>query len=372
MIFKEFENYQSLFLDFEYPPLNKQCHLNETISDMPILNENLINIQEAEDINNYYIYCLEKQTTKWKYLNKNNIFPPAQQSIKEDKSIYKCVSFEEIKENLITIKNSSEIGEKLTKNKNIEDAEKQLCKIKRKRDNINKNNKNKDDNNEFCVLIEEENNVGEKKKRGRKITTIKQSRIDHNKYSQDNIIKKIKSKLLSYALKFLNNLISKSIYSKKKYRLYKLEYKYIKNLKKKEDLKILNMKLKDLYSLEVSPKYKNISKYHNKNIIKQIIKNKELKNYQAILFALNLTFKEWVQLFTYKKSIDDIIQYNKESENIIEEIEINMIHVESLLKKIMEDNDEHFLSIFTFFLYNYEEWFLNKQERKRNYKNIIK
>ena len=182
---------------------------------MPILNENLINIQEAEDINNYYIYCLEKQTTKWKYLNKNNIFPPEQQSIKKDKSIYKCVSFEEIKENLITIKNSSEIGEKLTKNKNIEDAEKQLFKIKRKRDNINKNNKNKDDNNEFCVLIEEENNVGEKKKRGRKITTIKQSRIDHNKYSQDNIIKKIKSKLLLYALKFLNNILKSSIYSKK-------------------------------------------------------------------------------------------------------------------------------------------------------------
>ena len=102
------------------------------------------------------------------------------------------------------------------------------------------------------------------------------------------------------------------------------------------------------------------------------LENLSLKNYQAILFALNLTFKEWVQLFTYKKSIDDIIQYNKESENIIEEIEINMIHVESLLKKIMEENDEHFLSIFTFFLYNYEEWFLNKQERKRNYKNIIK
>ena len=44
---------------------------------MPILNENLINIQENpknEDINNFYIYCLEKQTTKWKSLNNNNIF----------------------------------------------------------------------------------------------------------------------------------------------------------------------------------------------------------------------------------------------------------------------------------------------------------
>ena len=130
------------------------------------------------------------------------------------------------------------------------------------------------------------------------------------------------------------------------------------------------MKLKDLYSLMITPKYKNISKYHNKNIIKQIIKNKELQNYQAILFAFNLSFKEWKQLFTYKISIYDIINYNKESENIIEEIENNMIHVESLLKKISEKNDENFLSIFTFFLYNYEEWFLNKQKREINYKKI--
>ena len=47
-----------------------------------------------------------------------------------------------------------------------------------------------------------------------------------------------------------------------------------------------------------------------------------------------------------------------------------MIHVESLLKKISEKNDENFLSIFTFFLYNYEEWFLNKQKREINYKKI--
>ena len=197
IFFKEFENNQSLLLDNDYPSFIKQSHLNETISDMTVLNENFLNIQEnpkAEETNNYSIYYLKKQTTKWKSLNKNNIFPPAQKSIKENISKFQCVFFEEIKENLIKINNSFEIGEKLTKNKNIEDAEKQLCKIKRKRDSKNKNNKNKDDdNNELCDLIKEENYAGEKKKRGRKITTINNNRIDHNKYSQDNIIKKIKS-----------------------------------------------------------------------------------------------------------------------------------------------------------------------------------
>ena len=72
--------------------------------------------------------------------------------------------------------------------------------------------------------------------------------------------------MLLYALNFLNNLLNSSNYN---YKLYKLDHKYIKNLKKEEDLKIYNIKLKDLYSLMITPKYKKISKFHNK---KELIK----------------------------------------------------------------------------------------------------
>ena len=356
MTYKGFDNCQSLF--FNSPNPYSIFEQNEIVNDIDffsILNEN-ISIQEnpkieIEDMNFNSIYCLENKKTKWETLKKNILFS-------EDKPKYKCTPLEEIKTNLMKIQNTSGIGVKLTMNNIIEDAEKKLCKIKRKRDI---------ENNEPCILIKKENEEGEKTKRGRKIITIKKTKILHDKYSQDNIIKKIKAKLLLYAVKFFNNLLKKSNYRKKKYKLYKIDYKYIKQLKKEEDLKIFMKSLKDLFSLDISPKYKNISQLHNKNTINAIIEDKELRNYQAIMFALNLSFKEWLELFTYKKNIYEIKKHNEGFENIIEEIEKSMIYVEVLLTKILEKNDNHFLSIFTFFLYNYEEWFLIKRER--TYKN---
>ena len=360
MICQDFDNYPLFLSNSEFPPLIDSYNSNEMINEMCNVNENIINIQENPK-DEYNIYYLEKQTTKWKSLNINNLFTQEQQSKKKDISKYNCIPFDEIKENLIAFTKNDEIGKKLNKNKIIEDAEKKLCNIKRKRDDVKKN---KEENNDISILIEEEKNAGEKKRRGRKIRTVKKTKIDHNKYSQDNIIKTIKSKLFSYSLKFLNNLLKSSNYIEQTYRLYKLAYKYIKKLKKEEDLKFLKMKLKDLYSLEVSPKYKSISKFHNKYLIKEILNNKGLQNYEALDFAFNLSFKEWIELFKYKKNIHEIIEYKKRPENISDEIEKNMIYVESLLKKIMEKNNNFFFSIFTFFLYNYEEWFEIKKERK--------
>lgn len=352
-------------LSDEFPLYNP----NEIFSDLFIQDENIINIKESskdDDMNIYFLYCKEKQTTKWTTLKKNNIFSNGQQSNKEDETKYNYIPLEEIKENLIKFTNSSEIGEKLIKNEIIEDIEKKLCKIKRKRDTENKN----EENNGLYILIKEEDaDAGEKIKRGRKIKIIRQSKIEHNKYSQDNIIKKIKSKLLLYPLIFLNKLLESSNYNKKKYKLYKLDHKYIKNIKKEEELNILKKSLKDLYSLDVSSKFKNISIYHNKNIIDEIINNKELKNYEAINFAFNLNFKEWIELFIYKKSINEIKNSNN---NIIKEIEKNIIYVESLLTEIKEKNDENFYSIFTFLLYNYEEWFSIKTEKIRGKNKKIK
>ena len=368
------DNYQSLFGNSPNPYIFfDQYQLNETVNDInpfSILNENLsinpnesISINPNEDMNYKSLYFLEKQTTKWKTKD-NNIFYPKKEINNIDESGFNCVFLEEIIENFKKNKNLSGIWEKLVKNKKIEDAEKKLCKIKRKRDNEYENS---DENNELRALIKKENEAEEKVKRGRKIEIINKKRIEHNKYSEDNIIKKIKSKLLLYPLQFLNNLLESNNNSQKTYRLYKLNYKYIKRLKKEIDLNIFKMSLKDLYSLEITPTYKNISKHHNKNVINDIIKNKELDNYQAIIFAFNLTFGEWMELFTYKKNIYQIINdYNYEGlKNVIEEIETQMVRVEDLLENILEKNDKHFFSIFTFFLYNYQEWFLIKRERNK-------
>ena len=375
MIYTDLDNYQSIVPNSPNPyTFFEQYQFNEIANDInPFsilnLNEN-ISMNPNEDMKLYSPYFLEKQSTKWETKD-NNIFWNKQDNNNVNESGFNCILFEEIKEKFRKIKNFSGIWDKFIKNKKIEDAEKKLCKIKRKRE-IEIENEYNDENTVLYPFINEEKEVGEKKKRGRNIIIINKKRIKHNKYSEDNIIKKIKSKLLLYPLLLLNNLIENKNNRQKSYKLYKLNYKYIRQLKKEIDLNIFKMKLKDLYSLDITPKFKYISKQHNKNTINEIIENKELDNYKTIMFAFNLTFGEWMELFTYKKNIYEIIKdYDYEGKNaIIEGIEKNMVSVEVLLEDILTKNDKYFFSIFTFFLYNYQQWFLIKKER--NYTNQIK
>ena len=91
----------------------------------------------------------------------------------------------------------------------------------------------------------------------------------HDKYEPDNIIKKCKGILISYIIENINIYIDKE---KKYEKLLDLEYSLIRNLKKDSDLELLNMKLKDIASKDISSKYKTKSqeKDWNKNIIFQI------------------------------------------------------------------------------------------------------
>ena len=213
---------------------------------------------------------------------------------------------------------------------------------------------------------EKEEAAKDKIKRGRKLKPDNKEhyRKEHNKNSEDNIIKKIKAKILLYPLMFLNSLLEKTnIY---KERLYKLDYKYINQLKKEEDMNFLKMSLKELYSLDISPKYKKSkeSKDYNKQNIESIIK--KVKDYPTIMLAFNLSFGDWMELFSYKRNINDIIKKYEGIHNVNEEIiEKSLIGANHLLNKILKNNDERYFSIFTLFLYNYKRWFYIKNRRNK-------
>ena len=135
-------------------------------------------------------------------------------------------------------------------------------------------------------------------KRGRKTKEIKDIGI-HNKMVPDNIIKKIKAKIFEYAIVFLNNILSNN---KKEEKLFKLDYKYVNRLNREQDLQYLDMKLKELFSKDISPKYiiKNRHKDFNKRYISKILNN---QSDNTILFVFNITFRDWLDLFTLKKNI---------------------------------------------------------------------
>ena len=226
------------------------------------------------------------------------------------------------------------------------------------------------EDNNLCVLIKkqkEENQL--KKKRGR--TKNNKLNIDeHDKMSPDNIIKKIKAKIFNYSIVFLNNLINI-----KEYKLLKLDYSIINRLNKEKDLQYLKMSLKDLLSKDVSSKFFNNSskdkdKDYNKNQIKDILKNEADKTIQ---FAFNMTLGDWLDIFTLKKSVKQIVEkYDYLEKNIdCDKIEKSFPEIGHLLNEINDKNSIEYFTCFVFYLYNYERWFYIKHGRKRN-KNLNK
>ena len=219
-----------------------------------------------------------------------------------------------------------------------------------------------------------------KKKRGRKKNDEPSDAL-HNKDSADNIIKKIKSKIFKYLLMFINDLLN-SLKEKNKNKIIvnknekesekekkiikKIDYKTIVNdMKRKNNLAFLKMSLKEFLSNQISSKYSTLSKDLNKSTINEIL-NEEKENI-IIKYIFNLTFGDWIDIFTYKKEITDFGNIDIES---IEEIENNFKKVDFLLKEIYNLNyGNNYFSFFISLLYNFERWFYVKQSREKKEKN---
>ena len=169
----------------------------------------------------------------------------------------------------------------------------------------------------------------------------------------DNIIKKIKALLFKNILSFLNNLFNYTTINNIK--LLKLNSKYVNQLNSIFELNLIGMKLKEFLSLEVSSKIK-----------------KNGKNY-TLMFIFNLTFREWLNLFTGKQNFKDLAEYYNVNRSSIDFdiIENSFVGINKVLPKLKEDynfdkeSDEKYFANFVFFLFNYERWFLIKKPRKK-------
>ena len=289
------------------------------------------------------IFKFEDRTTANQTYYKDN----SKQFIKNtEKEEIKFNSFEDIKEILHNSKTAdfSKYQPYLKTDTRIENGEKNLQFIKKKR---NKSNKSKG------VLFE--NTI--KLKSGRKNANDKRERL-HNKFSPDNIAKKIKSKFYENVTIFVNKfLVNKNL------QLKDLDYKYINNLKKNEEIKDLGEPLKVHFSKRISSKFSNSPSDSNKQIIDFILETE--KNNETLMSVLNLTLRDWTDIFLMKKNVTD---FENLSYSCGKEIEEKMPKINDLLDNILEKNDGEYLSSFIFYLYNYERLFFCKRERKKNNK----
>ena len=204
----------------------------------------------------------------------------------------------------------------------------------------------------------------------------------HSKNSSDNIIKKIKSKFLEYSLNFINKVLNSNLNKKNityyNYLLRKkkkednfenlikaLDYKYVNRIKKDSELSLLDKSLKEVFSQDISPKYSRLQNDSNKTIIEKIVTDE--KDNDIIMFALNLTLREWIDVFIYKKELKDITKINNLSLEKINQLSSLFDRVDNLLLDIYQkDCNKNYLSHFISLMYNYERWFYIKRGRSRS------
>lgn len=316
--------------------------------------KNLITIfQKSSDKNIENIIPLEEE-------NENNI-NSVSEIIKNTKNIeiIELYGFEKINKEIIPKLNlSEEIKNKIVKDKDI------LQKIE-KNEKILENNE---------ITTEQNNN---EIKQGRKKLGDKSIR-KHNRSSYDNVIKKVKTELFTYALLFINQILNvllsqgqketliyairnnKNVKNKNKNEdlLKILDYQYTNKISKKHDLGLIKMAFKDLFSQEISGRYSSLKKESNKIIIDNLLNDVNID--VNIKFILNLKFGDWIDYFTYKKEIEELEDLKKKKN-------IEIKRVDTLLNDIggLENDDTYFCN-FLFHSINYKWWFQNKRGRERN------
>ena len=283
--------------------------------------------------------------------------PKTNQSSKDENDSNKnFFSFDKIKQILLNKNLDTNIKNLLEKNTVIEaddylELSENFLNRKRKRENFT------DQEPELEKIVDKRENL--RKKRGRK--PKKNTGSSHNKYAKDNIIKKIKVKILNSCLEFLNKLLKR----KENNRLLKLDYnQFINETSRKFNLNLINMTLREIFSSEISPKYKEKSKGipYNKNIIENIAD--EVDDSFTVNYSLNMTLRNYFDIFLCKKNVRDLIG---DDSNINDKrIEECAGGLEKMLGEMYKEKnfDEKYFCLFLLYLYNFERYYLLKKGRE--------
>ena len=203
----------------------------------------------------------------------------------------------------------------------------------------------------FEIEKDEKDNKILGKKKKRKI-------CKKRKFFRDNILKKINPMLFDHILKFINNVLKE--YSNETQKQKKIKYPYYTQLllkinsKIKHDTKILsirnilNSKLKDIFSNDISQQFKSLKFDYNKKFIEKISKdNTKLK----INKILEMKFVDCVEHLVGAKHYKELEGLEKQYNNMIDELKLNKHETDEYIEK------------FKYYLNNYVDYYQNTTNR---------
>ena len=195
------------------------------------------------------------------------------------------------------------------------------------------------------------------------------SESKHTKFSEDNMMRKIKNKIIESSRLLTNKLFVEELkeVKEKKHYLNCREFRKIKGsfsqeLNIKFNLYFYHMKIKDIFSLELSHKYTALENHSNKELIDYIFSDERKDNFEKTKKILDMPFHKYYH---------DI--FLNEDKNWKEYYEIdnddNTYQIDSVLKNLEEKpeenekNNEIYSQKINNLAHHYEDFFLSKKTR---------
>lgn len=144
----------------------------------------------------------------------------------------------------------------------------------------------------------------------------------HDKFCYDNMTRKLKTKFFETLLSYTNSSIEpipveneKKRNKTKKIFFLKINQKIIKDINVISNQKLLNDKLKDIFSEDVSSKMANYGPDYNRKVINQLIEDQS--NQAKVLASLERTFLECLEHFRGTKYYEELAGLEKEYDKVI-------------------------------------------------------
>ena len=163
----------------------------------------------------------------------------------------------------------------------------------------------------------------------------------HNKFSNDNIKRRIKASFNKYIIKLLNKLV-KEKYKKARIKFLKMNIKITKDISIEYNRHLLNKYIKEII-VKMSNKYKN--QENNKNCIK-FIENK--KDNEKIINILNMTYEQLYTNYFLKSKKNNSQEYS----------------YEAIKEKLLKLNGKKYLDKFVENAESFVEFFMKTKIRK--------
>ena len=163
----------------------------------------------------------------------------------------------------------------------------------------------------------------------------------HNKFSEDNMMRKIKTNDMEYIFDKLNGSLTD-----KSFQFFKITKEVSEELKKEYNMDLMDKTLKEIiYNEPIRPKYKR-NNYDNKFLIDKIFgEDKEKKTIEI----LNKTY------------YDIIVEIRTQNlDNFLDKI----VKKEKKMKK--KSNIELYIKLLKDLIFRFKEWFEQKKPRNRN------